>query len=322
LFASAPAGAIERRWDELLEAAETEASQDWLQRHLVPVASAVPDFEVRRLQAIAAAGALAEQALINPATERAEQPALGCEVRVLTPDGEAGGRVDVVAPAAGGPVLKDYKSGPVMDGESPGQRAVKPAYATQLKLYAAIYAAMTGTWPSALQLVPVAGAAVAIPFTREECEDLLAAALRMRRQINATVTSTNSLEIRMEQLAKPAPGECSHCRFRPNCSPYQAAASRDVTAGWPTDARGSLRERVQLGNGRLLIVLETSDGDAIHIRGVDPRQERHPALHAVARSEVLAAFNLRRAGSNTSFAEGPFTTFYRAAPPRPSAADA
>lgn len=320
-FGAAPAGAIERRWEELLEAAEDVASQNWLQRHLVPLASTVPDFEVRELQAIAAACELAEQASsIHPATDRAEQPVLGCEVRVATPDGEAGGRVDVVAPAAGGPVLKDYKTGAVLNGG--GQRAVKPGYATQLKLYAAIYAAMTGTWPSELQLVPVAGDAVTIPFTREECEDLLAAAVRLRRQINAAVTSTTSLDTRMEQLAKPAPGECAHCPYRPHCSPYHAASTRDVTVRWPADARGRLRERVQLGNGRLLIVLETNAGDAIHIRGVDPRPQRHPALQGVAPGEMLAAFNLRRAGSNTSFAEGVFTTFYRLAPPPLRAADA
>jgi hypothetical protein len=322
LFAEAPDGAIERRWEELLKAADTKAANDWLQRSLVPLGAAVPDFEVRRLQAIAAARALAKQASsLHPSTGRAES-ALGCEVQVATPDGEAGGRIDVVAPAAGGPVLKDYKTGPVMDGEFSGQPAVKPAYATQLKLYAAIYAAMTGTWPSALELVPVAGAAVDIPFTRAECENLLATALRLRRQINATVTSTESLNTRVGRLARPAPEECRHCRYRPHCSPYQAAARRDPTAHWPADIRGQLRQRVRLGNGRLLIVLETSAGDSVQVRGVDPRQERHPALHSAASDELLAAFNLRPEGSNNSFAEGPFTTFYRVASAPAATSDA
>jgi hypothetical protein len=312
LLGAAPATVIGERWDELLRIEESEATHDWLQRHFVPLSSSVADFEVRRLQAIGAATALAAAASQTaPEVRSARERTLGAEVPVSTPDGEAGGRIDVVVDAPGGPVLKDYKTGAVLDPARPEPNAVKPAYATQLKLYAAIYAAMTGKWPSELQLVPVAGNPVAIPFTRDECRELLQAAVELRRATNEIVASSSSLEKRMERLADPAPAECVHCAYRPYCAPYAMATHHEPARRWPADAQGVLKDRVELGNGRLLLAVETSAGEVIQIRGVDPRRDRHPALDGIVPGQRLGAFNLRPDGSETSFSEGAFTTFYR-----------
>lgn len=54
--------------------------------------------------------------------------------------GAVGGFIDSVQRSAAGPIIRDYKTGSV-HGES---AAVKPEYATQLKLYAALYAEQYG----------------------------------------------------------------------------------------------------------------------------------------------------------------------------------
>lgn len=309
-FEGAAPGAIERRWDGLLEAAEDSASQSWLDRHLVPLRAAVPDYEVRRLQALSAARAIAAEACSIPHRGDAHDHApLGCEVPVSTPDGQAGGRVDAVAPSGDGPILKDYKSGTIYDREGAARGAIKPEYAAQLKLCAAIYAAMTGTWPSRLEVVPIAGLPESVPFTREECMGLLNEAIGLRDRINGVIASGGALATQIEQLATPAPRACTHCGYRPQCAAYLEARGRDPGVRWPLDVRGQLIERRMLGNGRLLLGLD-SGGTTVYIRGIDPSPERHPALMRMAAGDTVASFNLRPVGSPTSFAEGSFTVFY------------
>jgi RecB family exonuclease len=312
-FSCVPESAIERRWDELLRRAEAACAESWLNRHLVPLATAVPDFEVRRLQALAAAGALAEAA----ATARSEEPdqprglPSGCEVPVSTPDGRAGGRIDLVSQTAGGPALKDYKSGAI-HARGAATRDLKPEYAIQLKLYAAIYAAMTGTWPERLEVVPIAGPPEEVPFTQEECHHLLLRALQRRDEINAVVGEDAPLQDRTHRLANPDPSVCGYCPYRPHCPPYRAVLREQREAAWPMDVWGQLTDIRLLGNGRRLLTINTSK-DTTYVRGIDPSPGRHPALDTASPGVAIGCYNLRPGGSPTSFTEGPYTTFYREA---------
>jgi hypothetical protein len=307
-FSDMPLEAIEKRWVELLAEAEDLASRSWLDRHLLPLSSSTPDFEVRRLRAISAARTLAGETANGGKRRTKEHPLVGFEVEVSTPDGRAGGRIDAVSMIDEGPVLKDYKSG-VVYGDGSRRRALKPEYAAQLKLYAAIYAAMTGTWPSRLEVVPIAGKPVNVPFTNDECDELLREAISLRGRINDVISSEADLRSRIQDLATPRPDACGYCAFRPQCAPYFTARQREPEARWPIDVRGRLVEQRLLGNGRLLISLDEG-GTVKHIRGIDPSPERHPALARPASNELIAAYNLRSAGSTTSFKEGPFTIFY------------
>ena len=316
-FTQTRPGAIERRWDALLDAAEDTATRSWLDRHLVPFATAIPDFEVRRLQAITTARSLtAEASAVENTPLSPHQPPIGCEMAVVTPDERAAGRIDVVCASDDGPILKDYKSGAIYDRAN-SRRAVKPEYAVQLKLYAAIYAAMTGTWPSRLEVVPISGPPEPVSFTREECEYLLDEAVQLRDRINTLISAGGTLASQIDRLATPSPPVCRYCAYRPQCPPYVKARARDRGAVWPLDVRGHLVEQRKLGNGRLLLVLD-SEGTTVHIRGVDPSAERHPALTRMTVGDPLAGFNLRPEGNRASFVEGSFTVFYRVLSPEES----
>ena len=301
--------AIDRRWDELLGEAEVACEKSWLNCHFVPLASAVPDYEVRRLQALAAAKALARAAAATAVHRHGEPVGLpsGGEVAVSTPDGLAGGRIDVVTQTDEGPVLKDYKSGAIYERKNP--RVVKQEYATQLKLYAAIYASMTGTWPHRLELVPIAGVPEEVPFTEEESQQLLGHALELREKINAIVSGNASLGSRIRLLADPDPGGCGYCPFRPHCPAYRAARRGHPDVPWPLDLWGRVSDLRLLGNGRRLLALETPQG-AAYVRGIDARLGRHPALDKAVSGDRIGCYNLRPGGSPTTFAEGLYSTFY------------
>ena len=108
----ADVAAIEARWEELVKMSERLAAQSWLDRHLLPLSAAIPDFEVRKLRAIAGASALAATAAAKTNTVQHVHPRLlGFELAVATPDGLAAGRIDAVVADEDGPIVRDYKSG-------------------------------------------------------------------------------------------------------------------------------------------------------------------------------------------------------------------
>ncbi len=300
---------ISARWDEILRRAEEDASRSWLDRHLVPLAGSIPDFEVRKLRAIARASALANEATrtLGEGGSRAHAT-WRVEVPVATPDGSAAGRIDAVVRTLDGPVIRDYKSGAIHEAGGAGQLEIKGAFSVQLKLYAAIYAAMTGTWPVRLEVVPLVGAPESVPFSREECVRLLSDAVRHRDQVNRIIESEAPIAMKMSCLASPSPSTCAFCPYRPGCRPYTDAIKPN-TDSWPIDARGRLVEKKTLGSGRELLTLEVHSS-TIRIRGLSPSPSRHPAVNASVAGDNLAAFNLRSGGGQTSFTEGPFTVFY------------
>lgn len=297
------------RWDEMWGEAEEEASRSWLDRHLVPLAGAIPDFEVRKLRAIARASALAAETT-STTGEGGSRPrsAWGVEVPVASPDGNAAGRIDAVIWTRDGPVIRDYKVGAIHEAVGGGVPGIKTVLSVQLKLYAAIYAAMTRTWPVRLEVVPLVGAPETIPFSADECARLLYEAIRRRDRANRIVESEAPVRIKISQLASPNPSACAYCLYRPACGPYMDAVEPG-RGKWPVDVRGRLVEKRTLGNGRQLLTLEARS-ETTRIRGVSPIPARHPAVSASALGDLLAGFNLRDEGAGTSFAEGEFTVFY------------
>jgi hypothetical protein len=233
-------------------------------------------------------------------------------VLVATRDGAAAGRIDAVVAGPDGPVIRDYKSGAVFETTLGGNTIVKDEYAIQLRLYAAIYASMTGHWPARLEVVPLVGDPVNVPFDPADCDRLLREAIARRDEVNATVNLPMSLESRIDQLAAPSPAACAYCTYRPHCQPYLNALQSQPNPAWPNDAIGHLKEMRVLGNSRRALTL-SKDGATVWIRGIDPEPERHPALEVVVPGDMVGAFNLRRDGGGASFVQGPFTVFYKLA---------
>jgi len=305
-----PSG-IEGRWVELLIDSEKNAARSWLDRYLLPLRVAIPDFEVRKRQAIVRARALAaETSAAGPTHKTGAHSRLGFEVAIATPDGHAGGRIDAVIPTPCGPVLRDYKSGAIYERTSGQTKLIKSEFAVQLKVYAAIYARMTGIWPVGLEVLPLVGSAEDVAFTADECERLLEEMLQLRESINAVVDAELPLLTKMQRLANPSPSVCAYCLYRPHCVPYREASESDAD-GWPLDIHGQLVEMRTLGNGRMMLTVNV-DGSVVRIRGLDASPERHPAIQEIVSGDAVAAFSLRANGSPSSFMEGRFTVIYRA----------
>lgn len=301
-----PAG-VERRWDELLAGANEAMANSWLDRHLVPLSESVADFEVRKLRATRLARELALSATRDLALAVGNHRS-GHEMVVSTPDGRATGRIDAVVAGPDGLVIRDYKSGAIYQEYSANTSTLKEAYSTQLKLYAAVFAAMTGEWPVRLEVVPVAGEPEEVPFSPAEAEQLLLEAVRLLDAVNGVLATTEPRS-QQELLARPSTHNCRFCPYRPWCAPYRRAADA-APDGWPADTWGEVTEVRSLGNSRILLTLE-HDGLLARLAGLDPRPERHPALALLDVGDPVAAFDLRRQRGSSSLSEGTMTVIYR-----------
>jgi hypothetical protein len=226
---------------------------------------------------------------------------------LATPDGKAGGVVDAIIRSEVGVTIRDYKSGTIHElGDG---APVKEAYAIQVKLYAAIYEAMTGEWPSQLEIVPLLGEPRPIEFLEEECRELLADGLATIDEVTAAIEHASTPEEAVRALGQPSPEACRRCRYRPVCLPYREAGGTR-NDDWPLDAWGRLLEVQHLGNGRLVAILAGEEGP-LRIRGVDPSPSRHPGLSSARKGDLVMTFNLRATSSKTSYLEGMTTTFYK-----------
>ena len=308
---------MEHRWDELVCEAESAMRASWLERQFVPLRLSVPDFEVRQRRAQQRALTIAQAAdsvRSKPAPGR--MPAV-FEMWVATPDGSVGGYIDHVE-RRDGPILRDYKSGSIHDAAAGASaNTVKESFVQQMRLYAALYAKTTGSWPAKLELVPLDGESAEIPFDAAVCEVLLEEVISTRSRINSTVVELASRHEDIEvRLASPSAASCRQCLFRPACLPYrQARMNPSDDEEWPNDVWGELHEMRQLGNGKLLITIRTghTSRDVIHIRGITAGSERHPALKHSHQGDLLGVFGLKGVAATGTLSETPWTVIYKLA---------
>lgn len=304
--------AIEKRWDELVAQAESAMQSLWLEKQFVPLKTAVLHYEVRRLKAIERAEEITQSSsAISPGA--ACQPDNACELWVSTRDGLAAGYIDQVEASAAGPILRDYKTGHILEPPSAqGEGAMKETYEVQLKLYAAIYASTAAVWPVKLELVPLQGPVREVPFTTVECMDLLRQAREAITTINAIIEGNPPAKAEA-LLAAPSPRTCRYCLFRPSCAAYRTAREHAaIQDAWPEDLWGVVRERRALGNGKVLLVLQASaPSPSVSVRGLSPTPDRHPALPALLTGDAAAIFGLKGGGQGGTFQETPWTVIYR-----------
>jgi RecB family exonuclease len=308
-------GAVERRWEQLVAEMEGTMRESWLERHFIPLRSSVPDYEVRRLRAQERAAGIAAATASVPKEPR-EPRATGFERWVASRDDSVGGYIDRISVTADGVALCDYKSGSIHDATSGSPPAVKASFVVQLRLYAALYAATTGTWPVKLELVPLQGEPVAIACDPASCEALLADAVATLARTNATIADFASAPGEAERrLANPRGETCRHCAYRPGCAEYhRARAGRTEGEDWPDDLWGVLREVRRLGNGKLLLTVGTGSadgGELRQVRGVSPEPERHPALERLQPGDVVGLFGLKSAGKGGTLSESLWTVIYK-----------
>lgn len=236
----------------------------------------------------------------------------GLELWVETHDGLIGGYIDSVVQSHDGAVIRDYKSGGILE-ENSGE--LKSSYEIQLKLYAALYEATTGKWPARLEIIPLQGSPMLVPFDPQNCTDLLSEATATLKQVNSMLASFVAVPNEAErQLANPSPSNCRQCAFRPGCVAYQQSrpANRDA-GGWPNDVICTLEEIRKLGNGKLMIIVKTDGGESTlaYIRGVNSKPQRHPALEHLQNQNRIGLFNLSTNNATNTFTESQLAVIYK-----------
>jgi hypothetical protein len=301
---------IEAQWSNILASIETSMGANWLERALVPLKRSVSDYEVLRLRAVNKALAIAQRDFSG--SREKPGPRVLFEQWVQTADGLVGGLIDEVYESPEGIVIRDYKSGFILDHSDIETAPIREEYVTQMHLYSALYKSSTGVWPSRLELIPTQGPGINVPFDPAECERLLESAVVLLNVINEAIyrlagEGTTSLALK---LANPKSESCRFCSFRPSCTAYRQNP-RETDGLGPNDVCGAVIDILALGNGRVNLKLMTVNDQMVFVRGLDPRPERHPALSLLKLHDELAIFNLGVGPGTASFRETQLTTIYR-----------
>ena len=235
-------------------------------------------------------------------------PSYGQEIPVQSSDSLVRGTIDAVIQEDGtGIIIQDYKSGSLVELEDGNEFHPKESYQTQMKMYAGLYAENFGEWPASLELVSLTGERRGVPFTKNDCSNLLDDAKATLRWINETVENHPG-SLLPSILASPSPEACVFCQFRPACGPYRIAVAKQGRERWPLDVIGTVESLTRLGNSKMMLSLTTDIG-SVKIPGLSSG-ERHPALLALEPGEMAGVFNLRRSWPTAPYSESRLTTVH------------
>lgn len=303
------------KWDDLISEAEKEMARSAQTQHLVPMIRSIPDFEVRKLRACRRAEEIATAAThARKVQSNSSSRNTGFEVWVESDDRQVGGFIDRVASTKDGVVLTDYKSGKILEHDAEeGVGKLKSAYEAQLQLYAALYHQRFGAWPIRLEVLPLQGAAVEVPFNPEDAHRLLAEASAFMRSSNKLLGSLRSRHVSVVELASPRPPHCRFCLFRPACRAYWNARNEAPEEKWPIDLGGHVLQSKRLRNGKLCLIIGEAGSvksSSFTIRDLTNCARRHPILPSVTIGSRLAVYGLKHDYRSNDYTETRSTAIY------------
>jgi CRISPR/Cas system-associated exonuclease Cas4 (RecB family) len=114
--------------------------------------------------------------------------------------------------------VEDYKTGALLDDTG----ALRPAYRTQLLLYAVLEHETTGRWPAYARLVPLEGNAVEFAVDEAEAREAADAAVTALAAYNRAIEDGASIAI-----ADASPAHCRCCPFAVACPAFWQAVSQE-----------------------------------------------------------------------------------------------
>ena len=294
-------------FDDLASAADNRLLQDPIHRRWVPLSEHAPDYAEMRRRVIERAQGVTQKPQAGAAGTRRRA---GPEVRVSARGGKVRGSIDEVYLSGGRVVLRDLKTGNVRRSGTSTPEA-KQEYATQLRMYAGMYAEDSeiseGKWPDSLELVPLYGPPLVVPYERAECTTLLDQAVAALATVNEVIEVHENFEAE-ELLARPSPDTCRWCPYRPACSAYRTASAAGDDS-WPPDVWGIVVDKALKGNGTLSISLRRGKG-LYRVRDIPPTKVIHPAIEKLELGKSVALFGLTRARAVETFAAGAFTVIH------------
>lgn len=306
---------IDRAWLDLVSMAEKRMELSALRRHQVPLSRSILDYEVRRLRACHKAAEMAGSVVRGHGGRPRQSPEhSGFEVWVESHDGQIGGYIDRATKTPDGVVLSDYKSGAVLlSGKGAGPAIARRAYREQLTLYAALYQLKYGVWPVRLEVVPLQGAPVAVPYETGEAQRLLVDADALLRDANRRIVEVENGRGQTTGLASPCAWNCRLCLFRPACQAYWLARTQGAQAKWPADVRGTVYETIRLGNGKVCMRIAQSELPRplyITVRNLTDGIARHPLLHKAQPGIMVALYDLVHNYHSGDYAETQNTVIF------------
>jgi RecB family exonuclease len=264
---------LEQIWQRVTEVFEAQLLSRTTTAPMVPLRYSVPNFAVRR--ALFLRTWKYRTAPSEPKSGSLAQG--GAEKALADNTKQVSGKADLLLRTASGWVIKDFKSGQVIDSETGD---IKSEYATQLKLYAALCKHTYGEFPVQLLLIDATGEEIDVPFTPDESLSLLAEARQLLAAVNQGVADGQ-----VEQLASPEPERCGWCRSRAMCPVYigQVRLNPENTV---SDFIGVLIS-YKMFNDRLQLVLEAGNIKR-QLTSVGTMSKRlYAQLDTIAGGEVL-----------------------------------
>ncbi|AOT71907.1 PD-(D/E)XK nuclease family protein [Geosporobacter ferrireducens] len=286
---------IDEIWKDGIKKFELEMHENWMEKHLVPLARNAWNYEVKKQKCIL----LAQNFFTNTEKASGKGQKYEAEIWLETPDGKVGGKIDAIKQLGNDIQLIDYKTGKVFDKNQEG-KVIKFEYQKQLKLYAAMYYMNRGKWPTCLTIVELSQKEHDIPFHRDECMELLNDAVIRLEAIKQKISGINYID----EIAYPSPQNCKYCYYWPGCAMYWE--HKQDSDKWPADCHGIVKEKRILGNGTLLLVLGRQEGDVV-VSGLS--MDRHGILKDDIREIYL--YNLERTPVPGYFKQGILTTCYK-----------
>ena len=291
---------VRQAWREAVEAVEGRMRQSWLDRPFVPLRTRVRNYEETRVAAVRLAVSVAAARRPTPRPGGVEPGAGGLppEARLTSADGTVSGRIDVALWTPDGAVIRDYKTGDVLDDTEGGGRDTKAGYQLQLKLYAALYADARKAWPVGLELVTLAGETTPVPFTQAECVALFDEARSQAVDLWRRVGEVRAGRVAIKTLATPGEA-CQWCQYRPVCPVYRPwSESQPPIDLWARDVWGTVRGVSTTRRNLAVVELDAPSGP-LHLIDLDPTPDRNPALAGLSPGAPAAVFDARPVGERT-----------------------
>lgn len=217
-------------WDEEVykeEAAIRLSTHSELEAPLLPLSESCPKFERTRLSTLRLAKRVIADSLRQSPWRQPRQtvemghssPVARTEQWVSARDATVGGIIDVLIWRDGDLVIRDYKTGEVMDRAGD----VKTTYVEQLHFYAALCneSIEIGRWPSTLEIVDSRGSIVPVELDKDQATSILDSAVVALHELRLRTAEALAGNLRLEDLARPQSAKCEHCGFRPECTAYR-----------------------------------------------------------------------------------------------------
>lgn len=237
--------ALAAEWDRRLAEKATQLAEQW-PLGFIPPPERWPGYQLTRVRLLRQ---LSEQA------HRPRAPGKGSwakpEVWLEAPGLALVGRVDRIERSGKDVELIDLKSGWAVEDE------IRPAHRRQLLIYAYLWQAVSGNWPTKVSVQRLNGLRTTLCVDPQEAVEVATELLGRLQDYNTEVAAGTP----PQELAAPSAEACTNCDYRPACLPFLRAL--DQRWGW---YRRSLLGRVvgqaEVGKvGVLEVAVESSNLD-------------------------------------------------------------